>query len=130
MSNVITSPVRAHAHPSRVEGTQKQTIENESLLKVVYVSGDEYRRGNGLLKNFAVVCQHPNEVCNLGVDEKLIIDFDYVLFGDYHEAVALAVKAARDGRKVGIHTFHPHHHLLEPLTKFPNVTIAKTLDEL
>ena len=96
------------------------------FIKGTYVSGDEFRRLDARAMGYEVVCQHPNEVGVLGRDDELIIDLDYVLFGDFDTVLRVATEAARNGVTGGVHAYNLEHPALAPLALLPGITVAKT----
>ena len=91
----------------------------------LYLSMCEVERADANKMGYERVCQHPVEVGILGPDDLLVIDFNFISFGDTAAAVRLVRAAVRNGVPVGIHTFAIPPALRELLNE-PLVVLAKT----
>ena len=96
-----------------------------AFLNALYLSMCEVERADANKMGYERVCQHPVEVGILGPDDLLVIDFNFISFGDTAAAVRLARAAVRNGVPVGIHTYHASPALRELLAE-PLVVVAET----
>ena len=65
------------------------------MKTVIYVSGGELEQAEARELGFDVVCQHPNEVGVRSPDQKLVMDFDHVLYGNHEFAARTANGSGR-----------------------------------
>ena len=91
----------------------------------IYLSTDQIARSGARRWATADIYQHPREVVGLKQGDWLVIDFDHVLFDAKDEAVALMIQAARQGVRVGVHTYSDGDPRLHPVLALPGVVVGK-----